>query len=85
MTAREAFIKVTSKITGMRVASCHEYDSVFVFQLAPENATNPSRLLTGLTSVDKKTGIVKTFRPFDISPDEYQHGKEVSVSKYGGV
>lgn len=84
MTAKEAFYKVTSTMTGMRATSCHEYDSVFVFQMAPESAKDPSRLLTGLTCVDKKTGVVRAFKPFEMSIDEYSRGKKVSADTYGG-
>lgn len=85
MTARKAYDIVTSKHAGMRVTSCYEYDSMFVFQLAPEVAKKPSGLLTGLTCVDKKTGIVRAFRPTRISIDEYNRGKEVPASIYGGT
>jgi hypothetical protein len=84
MTAKKAYDIVTTKHSGMRVASCYEYDSMFVFQLAPEMSKNTSGLLTGLTCVYKKTGVVKAFRPTYISLDEYHRGKEVPASAYGG-
>lgn len=84
MTVKEAYEKLTNKISGMQVTECYEYDSVFVFQLAPAAMKNTSRLLTGLTSVDKRTGAIKTFKPFDIPFEEYQDGKQVSISLIGG-
>jgi len=84
MTAKEAYALITSKYPTMRVASCCEYDSVFVFQLAPISATNPTRLLTGLTSVNKKSGVVRTFKPTDIPFGEYQRGRKIPASVYGG-
>lgn len=85
MTAKEALRKVSSKVTGMRATSCYEYDSVFVFQMAPETASDPTRLLSGLTSVDKKTGIIRAFKPFDIPLDEYKRGRVIPISELGGV
>lgn len=84
MTAREAYLEVTKKTSNMRVADCYEYDSVFVFQLAPAVAKDPRKLLTGLTSVDKKSGVVSAFKPFMIPVSEYQAGKRVPASVYGG-
>lgn len=84
MTAKEAFHKVINTMTGMRATSCYEYDSAFVFQMAPNCAKDPSRLLTGLTCVDKKTGAVRAFKPFDMSIDEYSRGKKVPANIYGG-
>lgn len=84
MTAREAYQILKSKFPSMEITSCNEYDTVFVFQLAPATVKNPSRLLTGLTSVDKKTGEVKTFKPYDIPFEEYENGKEVVATVYGG-
>lgn len=85
MTAKEAFYKVTNMLSGMRATSCYEYDSVFVFQMAPESVKDPSRLLTGLTCVDKKSGTVRTFRPLDMPIDEYSRGKKVPADIYGGA
>lgn len=84
MTAKEAYKEVMKKASTMRVTDCYEYDSIFVFQLAPAIAKESAKLLTGLTSVNKKTGTVSAFKPFMIPFSEYQRGKRVPASVYGG-
>jgi hypothetical protein len=85
MTARDAYLKVLSKMGGMRALVCYEYDSVYVFQMAPSHLPRNSKPLTGLTSVNKKTGEVKRFLPIDIGYEEYARGKRLTESEYGGV
>lgn len=85
MTAKEAYLILLKKVSGVRVATCYEYDSLFVFQLAPAGLrlfVNPSPMLDALMSVDKATGKVRDFKPFMIPIDEYRRGKEVPPSVY---
>ena len=81
MTAKQAYTILKIKYPALKVGKCHEYDSVFVFNLAPDMlrlSKNPSRMLDGLISVNKTTGEVRDFKPFHISIDEYKNGKEVT-------
>ena len=85
MTAKQAYSLLTNKMTGVQVGKCHEYDSVFVFQLTPAMlrlSKNPSPMLDGLTSVNKRTGEVRDFKPFYIPIDEYRRGKELPDSAF---
>ena len=85
MTAREAYKILTKNFIGIRVAKCHEYDSVFVFQKIPMSlrvAMNPSRSFDVLLSVDKKTGMIRDFKPHRMSTDEFKRGKEIPESEY---
>ena len=85
MTAREAYIKLQDKVTGVRVTKCHEYDSVFVFQINPVAlylSKNSARILDGSMSVDKLSGAVRDFKPYNLSINEYKRGKEVPESAY---
>ena len=85
MTAKEAYKKLMSKVITGRVAKCHEYDSVFVFQLVPKAlllTNTKSTPLDVLMSVDKNTGEVMDFKPFYITIDEYERGIEIPESDY---
>lgn len=57
--------------------SCTEYDSCFVFML--DGCTNET--LDCLLSVNKKSGLVRDFKPFHISLEEYKMGKNVAKFK----
>ena len=81
MTAKEAYEIFKVKRGDLVVLSCYEYDSRFVFQaVTPKYA----KLKTGdvvldcLYSVEKKSGKLESFKPFNISVDEYRRGKKVS-------
>ena len=86
MTAKEAYIKMTKRVPG-RITACHEYDTLFVFQIVP-----PALILSkstgipmdSLMCVEKSTGAIKTFKPFDIPSDEYRRGKKLNESEYKG-
>lgn len=83
MTAKEAYSIVTSKIPGIKVGKCHEYETLFVFHLKPDMlrlSKNPSRMLDGLISVNKATKEVRDFKPFHVSLEEYNAGKEVTYA-----
>lgn len=80
MTAKQALILIKTKYPGLKIGKCHEYESVFVFHLIPDMlrlSKNPTRMLDGLMSVNKKTGEIRDFKPFHIPIEEYKRGKEV--------
>ena len=84
MTAKEAYVKVSSKVIG-HISKCYEYDSLFVFQLVPQAlliSKPKSPALDTLMSVDKTTGDIRDFKPFYISLEEYERGREVPESEY---
>ena len=83
MTAKEAHYILTSKIPGIKVGKCYEYNTLFVFQLKPDMlrlSNTPSRMLDGLMSVNKATKEVRDFKPFYVSLEEYNAGKEVTYA-----
>lgn len=85
MTAKQAYTLLITKNPGVKVGKIFEYDSVFVFHLAPDMLSlskSRSPMLDGLISVNKKTGEVRDFKPFYISIEEYHSGKEIPTSVY---
>lgn len=80
MTVKEAYVKVTSTVKNMVVESCYEYDTLFVFNMTPPNY-RPSKpndiLMDSSYFVNKKTGKVGVFQPFQIPLEEYKRGKKV--------
>lgn len=87
MTAKQAYALLITKRPGIKVGKCYEYKSLFVFQLTPDmllRSKNLSRMLDGLTSVNKTTGEVRDFKPFYISIEDYNSGKEIPASVYRG-
>jgi len=85
MTAKQAYALLKFKNPAVKVGKVFEYDSVFVFHLAPDMLSLSNRrspMLDGLISVNKKTGEVRDFKPFYISMDEYNSGKELPTSVY---
>lgn len=83
MTPKDAYKRFTNTCKGLTVVSCYEYDSVFVFNAVRDkvnvNGTRP--VIDSLYSVDKKTGKVLLFKPFNITVDEYRRGKEIKTFK----
>lgn len=81
MTAKEAYEIFKAKRSDLVVLSCYEYDSRFVFQAVLPKYTKVKDgdvVLDCLYSVEKKSGKFESFKPFNISVDEYQRGKKVS-------
>lgn len=80
MNAKVAYKILRTIHPEKKAVSCHEYDSVFVFALVPndfDETKSTEGLLDILKSVDKKNGRVGSFKPFLIPRDEYLNGKEV--------
>lgn len=87
MTAKEAYSILTSKFPGVKVGKCYEYKTVYVFQLTPSMlrlSKTPAQMIDCLLSVNKSTKEVRDFKPFYISIDEYESGREVPATKYRG-
>ena len=85
MTAKQAYTLLITKNPAIKVGKVFEYDSIFVFHLAPymlSLSKKQSPMLDGLMSVNKKTGEVRDFKPFYISIEEYRSGKEIPASVY---
>ena len=81
MTAKEAYEIFKVKRGDLVVLSCYEYDSRFVFQAGTPKYTklkDRDVILDCLYSVEKKSGKLESFKPFNISLDEYRRGKKVS-------
>lgn len=81
MDVKKAYSIVTQKIPDQRVIKCIEYKTLFVFQMVSKKlkpSTNPNEVFDCLWSVNKNTGEVKNFKPFDIPLDEYQNGRQVN-------
>lgn len=84
MTAKEAYKKLVSKWPDLDAISCREYDSLFVFCVVPRGATNvknAEKRFDCLCSVNKKTSVVKTFKPFAIPVREFRTGKDIKTFK----
>lgn len=82
MTAQEAYKTFMTERAGMVVLSCHEYDSCFVFQaVGSKMADNPeaSKVFDSLYAVDKKTGKISAFKPFEMPIEEYKRGKKINI------
>lgn len=87
MTAKEAYLVLITKYPGIKVGKCYEFNSLFVFQLMPDMlrlSKTHSRMLDGSLSVNKKTRVVRDFKPFHITVDEYKAGVEVPKTSYFG-
>lgn len=85
MTAKQAYTILKIKYPALKVGKMFEYDSVFVFHLAPDMLSlskNRSPMLDGSMSVNKKTGEVMDFKPFYIPIEEQRSGKEIPASVY---
>lgn len=79
MTLQEAIKILTKKFPNRKIIAAYEYDSVFVFSLVSKNSKidTDEGLFDCQTSVDKKTGEILTFQPWNISANEYKQGKKV--------
>ena len=83
MSAKEAYEKIMSRHPGLKVIKAYEYDSLFVFTVVSETSAikDPNRLIDRMRSVDKKTGMIRDFKPFYISVEEYRNGREITNYK----
>ena len=81
MTVKEAYELFKSTYNKLVVRSCYEYDSCFVFEaVSPKYVDVKDDIIFDcIYSVEKTTGKLTSFKPFDISPDEYKRGREVQI------
>lgn len=82
MNVQESYKKLTEKFPERIVLSCYEYESCFVFQVVDKkyaDVENANEVLDSLFSVDKKTGEIAAFKPFNIPADEYKRGKRIRI------
>lgn len=78
MDVKKAYSLLVSRYPNYRVTKCFEYDSLFVFQvISAKSSVNPDEAMDAMRSVNKKTGEVKVFQPFDIPLAEYKAGKQI--------
>jgi hypothetical protein len=85
MTAKQAYALLVTKNPAVKVGKVFEYDSVFVFHLAPDMLSlskKQSHMMDSLISINKTTGEIRDFKPFYISIEEYRSGKEIPASVY---
>lgn len=89
MTATDAYFKVIRENPKCNIVACYEYESRFTFIKIPPDATYDKEkpYCNAIIAVMKDTGKITTFRPFDISVEEYHNGKEVKdfKKKRGGL
>lgn len=82
MTARDAYLFFSSRNKNLLVRSCYEYDSIFVFDAIPKTIKDRnSEMLDSLYSVSKSNGQIRSFKPYDISLEEYENGKKIENFK----
>ena len=80
MLAKEAHTLMSNKLKGMKAIKCHEYKTLYVFQIVPQSykpGPDSDKLLDSLVSVNKTTREVRDFKPFHIPLDEYKKGREI--------
>ena len=82
MTAQEAYRKFTEEHDDLVVMSCHEYSDRFVFHAVPPEYATPlkaAKIFDSLYSVDKKNGSIASFRPTDVSTEDYRKAKRITI------
>lgn len=80
MIAREAYAILRNNIPNHEIASCYEYDSIYVFNVYPpdyESRKKQGEPFDSLYAVNKNTGKITTFHPLEMSLKEYKSGKEI--------
>lgn len=85
MTAKDAYLILSTKRPGVKTGKCYEYKNIFVFELTPDMLRLSKRtlpMLDGLISVNKKTKEIRDFKPFHISIEEYTTGVEIPRNAY---
>lgn len=84
MTASEAYNKFISENDNLVVLSCYEYDSCFVFEAVPSNRANTDAqhmVFDSQIAVNKTSGEIAVFKPFDVPIDEYKRGKKILIKE----
>lgn len=81
MLAKEAHTLIMNELKGMKAIKCHEYKTLYVFQVVPQSYksdADPNKLFDSLVSVNKTTKEVRDFKPFYIPANEYKQGREIN-------
>ena len=82
MIVEQAHKLLIDKMSNWTAIACFEYNTVFVFNIVPTKDANANTtMFDSLFSVDKQSGEIKNFKPFDISLEEYRAGKEIKNFK----
>lgn len=84
MTATEAYKKLVAKWPDLDAVSCRECSTLYIFCVIPKGANNiemAKKRMDGLCSVNKVTGDVQTFKPFNIPVSDFRNGKEIKKFK----
>lgn len=85
MTASEAYNKFVAENEKLTVISCYEYDSCFVFEAVSNNYTGTEAqhvVFDSTFAVDKTSGKIIPFKPYNIPIDEYKRGKRIRIYDY---
>lgn len=78
MELQEAIQLFKAKFPDRKIISGYEYDSLFVFSVvSKETSVENEEFFDCQSSVNKKTGEILTFQPWNISIDEYRRGKKI--------
>lgn len=81
ITAKEAYSLLKNKFKASEPSKCVEYNDIYVFVLEPTANFLKGKMLDNLLSVNKHTGDIRTFKPFDIPIEEYKNSKEINDFK----
>jgi hypothetical protein len=85
MTVNESYKKFMSEYEKLTVLSCYEYDTCFVFEAVSDNFVDTeaqNMVFDSQFAVNKSSGEITPFKPFDIPIDEYKRGKRIRVYDY---
>lgn len=80
MNAQNAYELAATKRKRMKLWSCVETPSKFVFAFVPRNYVPDTAPMFGLIAIDKKTGEESYFNPIDLPPNERLHCKKLDIS-----
>lgn len=82
MTGKDAYRIFKKKYPRMESTGAYEYSKCFVFKTHPESAPNSDdELKYTLFAVNKTNNDVFVFKPFMISPSDYNSGKRINNYK----
>ena len=76
MDVKKARKIITKKFKDRTILSCYEYNNLYVFNIVPKTNMDKNQF-DKLWSVNKTTGEVINFKPFDISIEDYKNGKRI--------
>lgn len=78
MTVKEAYKRVQNKLASFAITECYEYADLYVFTYSPNKSSDKKiRFITMQISVNKTTGEIRDFKPFNISVEDYNNGKKI--------